>query len=147
MGKSKHPGLLKTAQKDIVHVAKLCDAETKAMKQISSACAELKKLCDTSPSGLSTQVKYMQGIVTNYTRKVQEIVVREQELDRAKGDKRAEADTQKSLDKLEGEADALRAQYNEACVAIQAISEAAKAMVDTVTESSGGLVGITVNGR
>lgn len=146
MAKSKHPGLVKTAQKDIVEVTKDCDLEAKAMKKLSSACGELKKVCDSSPAGLSTQAKYMQGIIGNYTKKVQEIIEGEKELDKAKGDKSAEADVQKKLDKLEKEADALREQYNQGCEAVKAIAEAAKMMATTVTEAAGGLLSFTVNG-
>lgn len=146
MAKSKHPGLLKSAEKDIVEVAKDCDLESKAMKKVSAACGELKKVCDSSPSSLSTQAKYLQGIIGNYTKKVQEIVEGEKALDKAKGDKSAEADAQKKLDKLEKEADALRAQYNQGCEAIKAIAEAAKAMAATVTEATGGLLSFSVNG-
>jgi len=147
MAKSKHPGLLKTAQKDMAEVAKDCDLEAKAMKKVSAACSEMKKVCDSSPAGLSTQVKYLQGIIDNYAKKVQEIVEAEKEQDKAKGDKNGGGDAQKKLDKLEKEADALREQYNQGCEAIQAIAEAAKSMAESVTEATGTLLSFTVNGR
>lgn len=147
MAKSKHPGLVKAAQKDIVEVTKDCDLESKALKSLSAACGELKKMCDSAPSALSTQAKYLQGVMANYLKKAQEISEGEKALDQAKGDKAGEATAQKKLDKLEKEADALRDQYNQGCEAIKAIAEAAKAMAATVTESAGELLVFSVNGR
>lgn len=148
MAKSKHPGLLKAAQKDMAEVAKDCDLEAKAMKQVSAACGELKKVCDSSPSGLATQVKYLQGVMDNYTKKVQEIIEAEKGGDKGKGDKSSDdGGDQKKLDKLEKEADALRQQYNQGCEAIQAIADAAKAMAETASEAMESLLAFTVNGR
>lgn len=112
MGKSKHPGLLEKAAKDVARMNSSHKRDVAALKGVITAAASLGKSAGTTSKGFSDQYKYLAKLIDQYARKVAEIIEAERQQSEAKGDKKKEAELKKKLAKLEKEADAIRKEYN-----------------------------------
>ena len=88
MGKSKHPGLLDKALKDVARMNKSHKSDVAALKGVISAASSLSKSAGTTARGFSDQYKYLAKLIDQYARKVVEIQEAEDQQSAAKGDKK-----------------------------------------------------------
>ncbi len=135
MGKSKHPGLLDKALKDVARMNKSHKSDVAALKGVISAASSLSKSAGTTARGFSDQYKYLAKLIDQYARKVVEIQEAEDQQSAAKGDKKKEAELKKKLAKLEKEADAIRKEYGLAGAVFSTLTDLFYGEVDALGQA------------
>lgn len=123
-GKSKHPGLVKTAMDAFARLEKGLGKTYPALKDIAGVAGSLKSAADQTEKMFREQQAYCGKLIEDYATKANEIAEIEQDLEEAKGDKKAEAPLLKKHKKADGECDDLRKEYAEAMEVFRAMSDA-----------------------
>ncbi|MBB93859.1 MAG: hypothetical protein CML68_04535 [Rhodobacteraceae bacterium] len=124
MGKSKHPGLIGKAVKDVNRVKGEIAKTNKWLKSFSDACNSGSKVAKALPKNFNDVLVEMQSMVEVYVAKAAEIAAVEQREAEARkaGDKAKMATLKKKLAALEKEADKMRADYGGMGDVLQALS-------------------------
>lgn len=144
-GKSKHPGLVKTASDTFSRMSKGLAKTYPTLKELSAAAAALRAAADEADKAFRDQESFCGKLIERYTEKANEIAEIELDLEEAKGDKKAEAPLLKKHKKADGEADDIRKEYGEAVEVFRTLSEtveeAASRIADAVAKFSAAKTG------
>ncbi len=145
-GKSKHPGLIKAAMQNLGVMKNGVGRAQGQLKAISAAATSLAKMSGDTEKVFKDQLGYCEKVIDKYATKVNEIAEIEEDLKAAKGDKKAEAEILKKHKKADGEADALREEYNEAVKVFATMTETQRDAADKVAEAADAFIGFSANG-
>jgi chromosome segregation ATPase len=122
-GKSKHPGLVKTAMDAFSKMEKGLSKTYPAQKDVGNAATAIKSAAEATEKMFRDQQGYCGELIEDYATKANETAEIEQDLEGAKGDKKAEAPLLKKHKKADGECDDLRKEYADAMEVFRAMSD------------------------